>query len=76
MHKLTFTLIHCVYVSELQLKNEHKPVQQLNDWQTKIVPRLTDFEPTKEKPELYLRREALLSLDEEKRVSSVCPGSL
>lgn len=59
---------HKLPVPELQLKPDHKPVQQLNDWQKKIIPRLTDFEPSMEKPELYLRRDALLPIEEEKKV--------
>ena len=53
---------------ELQLKPEHKPIQHLNDWKRRIVLMLTDQDPNKEEPQLFWRRDAILSIEEEKKV--------
>ena len=58
--------------AELQLKSEHKPIQHLKNWKSRIVMMFTDQDPTKEDPQLFWRRDAILLIDIEKRVSSLC----
>lgn len=55
--------------AELQLKSEHKPIQHLNDWKRKIVGLLTESDPSREDPQIFWRRDAILSIAEEKDVS-------
>ena len=54
--------------SELQLKQDHKPVEHLNNWTKKIVGMLTDGDPKQEMPQLRWRRNAKIGLSEEKQV--------
>ena len=58
-------------LTELQLKSEHKPIQHLNDWKRKIVGLLTDSDPSREDPQIFWRRDAILSIAEEKDVRLV-----
>lgn len=55
--------------SELQLKPEHKPIQHLKNWKSRIVVMFTDQDPDKEDPQLFWRRDAILTIDMEKKVS-------
>ena len=50
------------------MKSEHKPIQHLNDWKRKIVGLLTDSDPSREDPQIFWRRDAILSIAEEKDV--------
>ena len=61
----------CCIFAELQLKSEHKPIQHLNDWKRKIVGLLTDSDPSREDPQIFWRRDAILSIVEEKDVSVI-----
>ncbi|KAL5005984.1 hypothetical protein ScPMuIL_017142 [Solemya velum] len=63
-----FTIWICSKSLELQLKSEHKPMEQLHDWKRKIVKMLTDGQPSEETPELRWRRNAKLSLSKEREV--------
>jgi len=53
---------------ELQLKLEHKPVQHLKNWKSRIVVMFTDQDPEKEDAQLFWRRDAILTIDMEKKV--------
>ena len=61
-------IICVVIITELQLKSEHKPIQHLNDWKRKIVGLLTDQDPAREDPQVFWRRDAILSINEEREV--------
>lgn len=63
-----FTIWICSRNLQLQLKPEHKPIQHLNDWKRRIVTMLTDQDPNREDPQLFWRRDAILSIDDEKKV--------
>ena len=54
--------------SELQLKSDHKPIEHLNDWKRKIVVMYTDKDPSHEDPNLVWRRDAIISIAEDKEV--------
>jgi len=54
--------------TELQLKPEHKPVQHLKNWKSRIVVMFTDQDPEKEDAQLFWRRDAILTIDMEKKV--------
>ena len=69
--KLFFALF-----SELQLKPDHKPIQHLNDWKRKIVGMLTDMDPSREDPQLFWRRDAILSITDERKVRNKIQFSL
>jgi len=63
---------YCVGLfTELQLKPEHKPVQHLKKWKSQIVVMFTDQDPAKEDPQLFWRRDAILTIDMEKKVSAI-----
>ncbi|PIK59502.1 putative krev interaction trapped protein 1 isoform X2 [Apostichopus japonicus] len=49
----------------LQMRREHKPVLHLKQWET-IIEQLTNYNPSSERPLLFLRRDALLSVTDEK----------
>ena len=55
--------------AELQLKSDHKPIEHLNDWKRKIVVMYTDKDPSHEDPNLVWRRDAIISIAEDKEVS-------
>ncbi|XP_072034841.1 krev interaction trapped protein 1-like [Amphiura filiformis] len=52
----------------LQMRPEHKPVLHLKQWPT-IIRQLTNYNPETERPFLYMRRDARLSVDQEKLVN-------
>lgn len=55
--------------SELQLKAEHKPVKHIAAWQSNALKKFADIEkPTPEMPRLIFRRDAKLSLTEERKI--------
>lgn len=65
-----FTIWICSPSLELQLKPEHKPLEQINSWKRRIVGNLTDGDPKKEKePILKWRRNAKISLIVEREVT-------
>lgn len=49
------------------MRPEHKPVLHLKQWET-IISQLTNYNPSSERPLLYLRRDALLSVEDEKTI--------
>ncbi|XP_035661057.1 krev interaction trapped protein 1-like [Branchiostoma floridae] len=51
----------------LQMKPEHKPLHHLRDW-AEIVGELTDCNPEDETPLLYVRRDARLHMEAERKV--------
>jgi len=55
-------------IAELQLKPEHKPIQHLKNWKSRIVVMFTDQDPDKEDPQLFWRRDAILTIGMEKKV--------
>ncbi|ESN93637.1 hypothetical protein HELRODRAFT_180729 [Helobdella robusta] len=57
-------------LAELQLKSHHKPIEHLNSWKTSIIGQFTDQSNDKEEPELYWRRDVLLSLKDENLVNN------
>ncbi|XP_014664222.1 PREDICTED: krev interaction trapped protein 1-like [Priapulus caudatus] len=62
---------------QLQLKMDHKPWYHLDLWQSSVVNQLTDLSDTsREQPKLYLRRDARLSVSEEREVISRCPTAV
>jgi len=63
-----FTLWICSRNLQLQLKSDHKPIQHLNDWRRLIVGLLTDQDPSREDPQLFWRRDAILSIEDEKKI--------
>ena len=58
------------FYSELQLKEDHCPVEQLNLWK-KIVTMLTDGDPATEVPQFKWRRNAKIGLSEEREASLI-----
>lgn len=63
-----FTIWICSPSLELQLKPEHKPLEQINSWKRRIVGNLTDGDPKNEEPILKWRRNAKISLIVEREV--------
>lgn len=61
--------ISVLFLSDLQLKPYHKPLQHLRIW-TEIVTDLTVLDPQREMPQLFLRRDVRLPLEIEKKVIS------
>ncbi|CAF0703806.1 unnamed protein product [Brachionus calyciflorus] len=55
---------------KLQLKPDHKPLQQLADWKRCIVPQLTSVDPLKEEPNLLFMRDAMCPLKNEKKINN------
>ncbi|KAK2144793.1 hypothetical protein LSH36_730g00016 [Paralvinella palmiformis] len=55
-------------LSELQLKPDHKPKQHLYDWKRKIVAMLTTFDPLQEEPHLLWKRDAIITILDERKV--------
>ncbi|XP_033114557.1 krev interaction trapped protein 1-like [Anneissia japonica] len=51
----------------LQMRPEHKPILHIRQWDA-IVRQLTNYNPETERPVLYLRRDALLSLNDERLI--------
>ena len=49
------------------MKPEHKPLHHLRDW-AEIVGELTDCNPEDETPLLYVRRDARLHMEAERKV--------
>ncbi|XP_064646385.1 krev interaction trapped protein 1-like isoform X2 [Lineus longissimus] len=66
--KHIFTIWICSKYLQLQLKYDHKPIQHLNDWKRKIVGMLTDFDPQKEDPKLFWKRDARLTIVDERKI--------
>lgn len=64
-----FTIWICSLSLELQLKPEHKPLEQISSWKRRIVGNLTDGDPKKEEPILKWRRNAKISLIVEREVN-------
>jgi len=64
-----FTIWICSPSLELQLKPEHKPLEQINSWKRRIVGNLTDGDPKKEEAILKWRRNAKISLIVEREVT-------
>ncbi|XP_062301872.1 krev interaction trapped protein 1 [Osmerus eperlanus] len=62
-----FTIWICSENLNLQLKPYHKPLQHLRIW-AEIVTDLTVLDPQRENPQLFLRRDVRVPLDEEKKV--------
>ncbi|KAK2194018.1 hypothetical protein NP493_3g04010 [Ridgeia piscesae] len=63
-----FSLWICSPSLQLQLKSDHKPIEHLNDWKRKIVVMYTDKDPSHEDPNLVWRRDAIISIAEDKEV--------
>uniref|UniRef100_A0A8C5LDW2 KRIT1, ankyrin repeat containing n=1 Tax=Jaculus jaculus TaxID=51337 RepID=A0A8C5LDW2_JACJA len=53
--------------SGLQLKPYHKPLQHVRDW-PEILAELTNLDPQRETPQLFLRRDVRLPLEVEKKI--------
>ncbi|XP_070570825.1 krev interaction trapped protein 1-like isoform X2 [Ptychodera flava] len=51
----------------LQLRPTHKPIMEVRDWEFTIR-QFTNYKPERERPYLYLRRNALLSLRAERQI--------
>ncbi|XP_071792217.1 krev interaction trapped protein 1-like [Asterias amurensis] len=51
----------------LQMRPEHKPVLHVKQW-SMIIRQLTNYNPETEQPLLYLRRDALLSVEDERAI--------
>ncbi|XP_071505289.1 krev interaction trapped protein 1-like [Diadema antillarum] len=51
----------------LQMRPEHKPVLHLKQWDS-IIRQLTNYNPDTERPLLYLRRDALLTVEDERAI--------
>ncbi|XP_030830285.1 krev interaction trapped protein 1 [Strongylocentrotus purpuratus] len=51
----------------LQMRPEHKPVLHLKQWDS-IIRQLTNYNPDTERPLLYLKRDALLTVEEERTI--------
>ncbi|XP_071941502.1 krev interaction trapped protein 1-like [Antedon mediterranea] len=51
----------------LQMRPEHKPILHIRQWDA-IVRQLTNYNPDTERPVLYLRRDALLTLNDERLI--------
>ncbi|XP_053323931.1 krev interaction trapped protein 1 [Spea bombifrons] len=62
-----FTIWICSENISLQLKPFHKPLQHIRDW-AEIVSELTNLDPQREMPQLFLRRDVKLPLDVEKKI--------
>ncbi|KAG8443162.1 hypothetical protein GDO86_011824 [Hymenochirus boettgeri] len=61
-----FTIWICSENISLQLKPFHKPLQHIRDW-AEIVSELSNLDPQRESPQLFLRRDVKLTLDIEKK---------
>ncbi|KAM3928160.1 krev interaction trapped protein 1 isoform 1-T2 [Leptodactylus fuscus] len=62
-----FAIWICSENISLQLKPFHKPLQHIRDW-PEIVNELTNLDPQRETPQLFLRRDVKLPLDVEKQI--------
>ncbi|XP_053570005.1 krev interaction trapped protein 1 [Bombina bombina] len=62
-----FAIWICSENISLQLKPFHKPLQHVRDW-ADIVAELTNLDPQRESPQLFLRRDVKLSLEIEKKI--------
>ena len=51
------------------MRPEHKPVLHVKQW-SMIIRQLTNYNPETEEPLLYLRRDALLTVEDEKTVNA------
>lgn len=61
-----FTIWICSENLSLQLKPYHKPLQHVRDW-PEILAELTNLDPQRETPQLFLRRDVRLPLEVEKK---------
>ncbi|XP_060104483.1 krev interaction trapped protein 1 isoform X2 [Heteronotia binoei] len=62
-----FTIWICSENLSLQLKPYHKPLQHVRDW-PEILTELTNLDPQRETPQLFLRRDVRLPLAVEKKI--------
>ncbi|XP_050795499.1 krev interaction trapped protein 1 isoform X2 [Gopherus flavomarginatus] len=62
-----FTIWICSENLSLQLKPYHKPLQHVRDW-SEILTELTNLDPQRETPQLFLRRDVRLPLEVEKKI--------
>uniref|UniRef100_A0A0G2JGG7 KRIT1, ankyrin repeat containing n=1 Tax=Mus musculus TaxID=10090 RepID=A0A0G2JGG7_MOUSE len=62
-----FTIWICSENLSLQFKPYHKPLQQVHDW-PEILAELTNLDPQRETPQLFLRRDVGLPLEVEKKI--------
>ncbi|MEE6466638.1 hypothetical protein FKM82_007013 [Ascaphus truei] len=62
-----FTIWICSENISLQLKPFHKPLQHVRDW-AEIISELTNLDPQRETPQLFLRRDVRLPLDIEQKI--------
>uniref|UniRef100_A0A8C7EKG9 KRIT1 ankyrin repeat containing n=1 Tax=Neovison vison TaxID=452646 RepID=A0A8C7EKG9_NEOVI len=62
-----FTIWICSENLSLQLKPYHKPLQHVRDW-PEILSELTNLDPQRETPQLFLRRDVRLPLEVEKKI--------
>ncbi|XP_040820772.1 krev interaction trapped protein 1 isoform X3 [Ochotona curzoniae] len=62
-----FTIWICSENLSLQLKPYHKPLQHVRDW-PEILAELTNLDPHRETPQLFLRRDVRLPLEVEKKI--------
>ncbi|XP_053118309.1 krev interaction trapped protein 1 isoform X2 [Hemicordylus capensis] len=62
-----FTIWICSENLSLQLKPYHKPLQHVRDW-PEILTELTNLDPQRETPQLFLRRDVRLPLEVEKKI--------
>ncbi|XP_048195969.1 krev interaction trapped protein 1 isoform X2 [Perognathus longimembris pacificus] len=62
-----FTIWICSENLSLQLKPYHKPLQHVHDW-PEILAELTNLDPQRETPQLFLRRDVRLPLEVEKKI--------
>lgn len=64
-----FTIWICSESLELQLKPDHKPVEQMENWKKKILLQLTEGDPSKEEPKLKWRRNAKTGIMDERIIT-------
>ncbi|ETE68584.1 Krev interaction trapped protein 1, partial [Ophiophagus hannah] len=62
-----FTIWICSENLSLQLKPYHKPLQHVHDW-PEILTELTNLDPQREAPQLFLKRDVRLPLEIEKKI--------
>lgn len=64
-----FTIWICSKSLELQLKADHKLMEELNKWYSRTVEMLTEADPRGEEPVFKWRRNAKVSVDTEKQIT-------
>ncbi|KAK7112626.1 hypothetical protein V1264_012057 [Littorina saxatilis] len=64
-----FTIWICSKSLELQLKAEHKLMEELSKWYSRTVEMLTEADPREEKPVFKWRRNAKVSVETERQIT-------